>query len=175
MKVNRQLAALEPMVLGPLRGISGEDWHRAVPGKWSLVQIVRHLAIGVDSVATAFEQRAAKQGMERRSTPGQAVARHLILGTGRLPRRREPPPATIPEERPEPEATVAQFRMGVARIETFLETWPRERQLAVFVRHPYLGDLNLPEWVRFHYVHCRHHAPQIRARLRWLAQRDRKK
>jgi hypothetical protein len=28
--------------------------------------------------------------------------------------------------------------------------------------------LNLPEWVRFHYVHCRHHTRQIRERLRWL-------
>ncbi len=169
MKVRRQLAALEPMVLGPLKEVGGEDWHRTVPGKWSLAQILRHLAIGVDSVAAAFERRANKDLMVRRSTPAQAVARHLVLGLGKLSRRREPPAGTVPEERPDPEAAIAQFRIGVAKLETFVETWPPERQLGIFVRHPYLGDLNLPEWVRFHYVHCRHHARQIEARLRWLA------
>lgn len=168
MKVRRQLAALEPMILGPLFGINGDDWHRTVPGKWSLAQIVEHLGIGIDSVATAFEHRASKEPMRRRSTPGQAVARHLILGLGRLPRGRRPPEGTVPAERPDPQAAVAQFRMGVSRLETLVQNWPEKRQSEIFVRHPYLGDLNLPEWVRFFYVHCRHHAPQIRARLRWL-------
>jgi len=49
-----------------------------------------------------------------------------------------------------------------------------ERQLAVFANNPALGDLNLPEWVRFHFVHCRHHAKQIQARLRWLTARKAK-
>jgi hypothetical protein len=52
----------------------------------------------------------------------------------------------------------AQFRVGVERLATMVDTWPEQRQLEVFVRHPIAGDLNLPEWVRFHYVHCRHHA-----------------
>jgi hypothetical protein len=52
----------------------------------------------------------------------------------------------------------AQFGVGVERLATMVDTWPEQRQLEVFVRHPIAGDLNLPEWVRFHYVHCRHHA-----------------
>jgi hypothetical protein len=50
-----------------------------------------------------------------------------------------------------------------------VETWPERRQVEVFVKHPLLGDLNLPEWARFHYVHARHHARQIRSRLRYIA------
>ncbi len=168
MKVRRQLAALEPMVLKPLHQLDPEDWHRTLPGKWSIAQIVRHLAIALDSVATTFERRADKQGMRRRATPAQALLRHLVLGLGRIPRGRQAPPGSVPEARPDPEATAAQFRMGVARLEALLEAWPLERQAAVFVKHPLLGDLNLPEWVRFHYLHSRHHARQIAARLRWL-------
>lgn len=171
MKVRRQLAALEPMVLLPLRHLEDEDWHRALPGKWSMAQIVRHLGIGIDSVATTFEKRAAKQGMKRRATPRETLLRHLMLGLGRLKSGRDAPAGTTPEERPDPEATAAQFRMGVVRLETLVRAWPEERQLEVFVKHPVLGDLNLPEWVRFHYVHCRHHAQQIQARLRWLTAR----
>jgi hypothetical protein len=35
----------------------------------------------------------------------------------------------------------------------------------LFVKHPVLGDLTLPEWLRFHAWHCAHHARQIRTRL----------
>jgi hypothetical protein len=168
MKVRRQLAALEPMILGRLREISGEDWHRTVAGKWSLAQILRHLSIGVDYSANTFEARAAKTDMKRRATPGQAILRHLILGLGKFPKGRDAPAGSIPEDRPDPEAAEAQFRMGVVRFEALIESWPRERWARIFVKHPVLGDLNLPEWVRFHYVHCRHHGRQIEARLRWL-------
>jgi hypothetical protein len=168
MKVQRQLAALEPLILDPVRGVSGEDWHRRVPGKWSLAQIIRHVAIGVDYSATMFEARAAKTDMRRRSTPGQAIMRHLILGLGKFPKGREAPAGSVPEDRPDAEAAAAQIRMGIARLEGLVETWPRERWTRIFVKHPVLGDLTLPEWIRFHYVHCRHHGRQIQARLRWL-------
>jgi len=171
MKVSRQIAALEPMVLQPLRQLEGEDWHRTVPRKWSIAQIVRHLAIGVDYSAATLEKRGERKDLKRRATPRQTLFRHVYLGLGRVKSGRDAPAGTVPEERPDPEAAVAQFRMGVARLEQLLATWPRERQLAIFARNPALGDLNLPEWVRFHFVHCRHHAKQIQARLRWLGAR----
>ena len=169
MKVNRQLAAIEPLILGRLHGVAGGDWYRHVPGKWSIAQIVRHLAIGMDYSAATFEARAAKTDMHRRATPRQALLRHLILGLGKFPKGREAPAGSVPEDRPDPEAAAAQFRIGLAKLETMIQSWPAQRQAGVFVRHPVLGDLNLPEWVRFHYVHCRHHGRQIEARLRWLA------
>jgi hypothetical protein len=157
------------MVLHPLREVEGEDWHRTVPGKWSIAQIVRHLSIGIDYAAATLEKRADRNDMKRRATPRQTLLRHVMLGLGRMKGGRDAPEGTVPEERPDPEATLAQFRMGVARLEGMLGTWPRERQVEVFARNPVLGDLNLPEWVRFHYVHCRHHTKQIATRLRWLA------
>jgi hypothetical protein len=174
MKVQRQLAALEPLVLHPLRQIEGEAWHATVPGKWSLVQVVQHLAISIDYTATTFEKRADRKDLKRRATPGQTLLRHVYLGLGRVRQGRDAPQGTVPEERPDPEATVAQFRMGVARLDGMLQTWPEARQLQVFAKNPALGDLNLPEWVRFHFVHCRHHAKQIQARLRWLTARKAK-
>ena len=171
MKVRRQLAALEPLILGPLNGLEGDDWHAAPPHKWSVGQIVDHLATSLDLVAGAFEDRADKVGMVRRSTPRQALFRHLVLSAGRLPKGRKTPPQARPADRPDPELITAEFRMGVERIARLTEEWPADRQAAVFVAHPVLGDLNLPEWVRFHYVHCKHHAHQLEVRLRWLAAR----
>ena len=169
MKARRQLAALEPMVLGPLHHLAPEDWHRTVPGKWSIAQIVQHLAIGIDYSAATLAKRADRKDLKRRATPGQTLLRHVYLGLGRVRPGRNAPMGAQPEERPDVEAALAQFRMGVARLETLIQEWPPEQQLDVFARNPALGDLNLPEWVRFHYVHGRHHARQIAARLRWLA------
>jgi hypothetical protein len=169
VKVRRQLAALEPMVFGPLHGISPEDWHRGPRGKWSIAQIIAHLAAGVDLSSSVFAQRAEKTGMRRRSNPGQAVLRHLLLGFGTFPPGRQSPEITRPPERPDPDIVSAQYRMGVERFATLAQTWTEKRLSEVFVKHPLLGDLNLPEWIRFHYVHARHHAKQIRSRLRWVA------
>ena len=168
MKVKRQLAALEPLILGRVHGLLESDWHRCVPGKWSIAQVLRHLSIGVDYSASTFERRVAKTDMQRRATPRQSILRHLILGLGKFPKGREAPGGSVPEDRPDFEAAAAQFRMGVARLEVLVQSWPADRQTGVFVLHPVLGDLNLPEWIRFHYVHCRHHGRQIEARVRWL-------
>jgi hypothetical protein len=168
MRISRQLSRLEPMVLKPLHRLTGDDWHRAPTGKWSIAQLVQHLAIGVDSVAEALGRRADRTGMKRRASPHQTVLRHLALGFGRFSPGIESPKGTRPDDRPDPELICAQFRMGVERLREIAEDWPRERQQAVFVNHPILGDLNFPEWVRFHFVHCRHHGRQIRSRLEWI-------
>ena len=65
MKTTRQLAALEPMVLGRLRGISGDDWHAAPKGRWSLAQILHHLAVGFDEVTLKLEERRLTGGVEQ--------------------------------------------------------------------------------------------------------------
>ncbi len=169
MRVSRQLSRLEPMVLHGVRNVKDGDWHRAPKGKWSLAQIVGHLAASVDLVATAFERRAEKEGMTRSATPKQQLLRHVVLGVGSLPAGRKTPEQVMPADRPDPEAVKAQFRVGVERLSAMVESWPQERQTSVFVAHPVLGDLNLPEWVRFFYVHCRHYERQLRTRRRWLS------
>ena len=71
MKVRRQLAALEPMILEPLHGVKGDDWHRAPTGRWSIAQVLSHLAIGIDAVGLKLEERGCKflsisSGMENK-------------------------------------------------------------------------------------------------------------
>jgi len=169
MKGRRQLAAIEPMVFGPLHGLLPADYHKAPKGKWTIAQILAHLAIGTDASSAVLEQRAGKTGMSRRSTPGQAVLRHLLLMLGKFPPGMKSPERTRPADHPDTDLVSAQYRMGLERFGSLIETWPEEQQTNIFVQHPVLGDLNLKEWIRFHYVHSRHHARQIRSRLRYIA------
>jgi hypothetical protein len=75
------------------------------------------------------------------------------------------PDISEPSKDPDPELVVARFRMGIEQTRELVEDWSEERQKSTFLRHPILGDLNLPEWVRFHFVHCTLHARQIEKRL----------
>jgi len=168
MKVTRQLSSLESIVLEPLQGASPSEWTIAPEGKWSVAQIVEHLVIAFDIVATGFAALPADGTGGRQATPAQSVMRHALLGSGDLPAGMRAPDISQPSEDPDPELVVASFRMGVEQTRTLVEDWPEERQLTSFLRHPVLGDLNLPEWVRFHYVHCSLHSRQIEKRLMQL-------
>ena len=165
MTVIRQLSSLESIVLDPLQEIEAADWTTAPEGKWSIAQIVEHLAIAFDIVATGFAKPTPNETAGREATPAQAVLRHTLLGSGELPKGMRAPDISHPSDDPEPELVVARFRMGIEQTRTLLEDWDEDRQVSTFLRHPVLGDLNLPEWVRFHYVHCTLHARQIEKRL----------
>jgi hypothetical protein len=173
MKYRRQLEALEPMILEPVAGLKDGQWHEAPPGRWSIAQILQHLAMGVDTVVQRLEERKDRTDLARRATAGQQLLRHLLLGVGKIPPGRKSPAATRPDDEPDPKLAMAQYRMAVARLAALADTVPPEQQARLFVKHPYVGDLNLPEWIRFFYVHNRHHAHQIAVRLRWLRGRPR--
>jgi hypothetical protein len=168
MKVTHQLERLEPIVLDPLHGVSREDWERPRDERWSLAQIVEHLAISIDVVAAGFEEIAEADDMKRQATPEQSLMRHVLLGSGRFPKGMRAPDYSLPSDSPDPELARAGFRMAIERTRDLVDTWPEDRKLGRFLRHPVIGDLNLPEWVRFHYVHCSLHARQIAKWLKWL-------
>jgi hypothetical protein len=162
----QRFAQIPDVVLGPLRGRAEGDWHRAPAGKWTSAQIVHHLAISLEASGRTFEARRAKPPMHRRRrTARELIGYILVLGFGRTMPGREAPEAVRPAERPEPRAVERQLREGVERFLALERTLLRDRRSDLFVKNPALGDLTLPEWLRFHVWHCAHHARQIRARL----------
>jgi len=153
-------------VLGPLADRPEADWHRAPPGKWTPAQIVQHLALGIDGSGRAFESRLAKPPMRRRPrTARERLGCFLVLRLGWIIPGRESPPGVRPAARPDPASVERQLRDGVARFLRLERELVPARARDLFVKHPYLGDLTLPEWLHFHALHCAHHARQIRARL----------
>ncbi|HVH66253.1 MAG TPA: DinB family protein [Gemmatimonadales bacterium] len=159
-------AAIPDVVLGPLAGRPEADWHRAPPGKWTSAQIVHHLAISLETSGRTFEQRRGKPPMRRRArTPRERFSYFLVLQVGWMPSGRRAPELTHPAERPDPLTVGRQLREGVARFLALERELLPARGDDLFVKNPALGDLTLPEWLRFHVRHCAHHARQIRARL----------
>lgn len=163
MTVPPDLAAL---VLGPLEGRPAPDWQRAPTGKWTPAQIVEHLALAMESSAATFVARRAKGPMaRRRPTLRETLGKLFVFSLGRFPPGLKAPEPSTPAPRVEGNAAEARFRAGVAAWEALERDLLPARRHDLFVRHPRLGDLTLEEWMRFHVVHARHHARQIRDRL----------
>jgi hypothetical protein len=161
-----EFAAIPDVVLGPLAGRPEADWYRAPPGTWCAAQIVQHVAIGIDASGRTFQERRGKPPMRRRSrTALQLLGDLVMLKIGWIPSGFRAPDVTRPADRPEAAAVERMLREGVARFLTLERELLPTRASDLFVKHPRLGDLTLPEWLRFHARHCAHHAQQIRSRL----------
>ena len=157
---------LSVIVLGPLAGRPETAWQRAPAGKWTPAQIVEHLALSMEMSAAAVGARRAKEPMARRGTTlREKVGKVLTLGLGWFPPGRKAPPPTTPAPRIDGHAAEAHFRAALVAWEVLERDLLPARRHDLFVKHPRLGDLTLEEWGRFHRVHARHHARQIRARL----------
>jgi hypothetical protein len=159
-------ADVSSLVLGPLTGRPDADWYAAPPGKWCPAQIVHHLALGLEYSGRTFASRRDRPAMQRRPRSAlELLAYHLVLSVHWLPPGLTAPPGARPAPRPERNDVERQFREGVDLLRAMAAELLPARATNLFVKHPRLGDLTLPEWLRFHAWHCAHHAKQIRARL----------
>jgi hypothetical protein len=162
----RPLAELPDLVLGPLRGRSAGEWERGPHGKWTPARIVEHLALALTLSAETFLARRGHAPMSRRPrTPAEQVARFLIFGLRWFPPGRKAPERTTPGQVDRATAE-SHFLAGIELWDQVDRALLPERRSNLFVKHPRLGDLTVEEWMRFHVIHARHHARQIRQRLR---------
>jgi hypothetical protein len=162
----RPLGALPDLVLGPLRGRSDRDWERGPAGKWTPAQIVEHLALGLNLSAERFQTRRNHASMSRRRrTPAEQVARFFIFGLQWFPPGRKAPERTMPLAAVSRAMAESHFLAGIEAWDQVDRALLPERRSDLFVKHPRMGDLTVEEWMRFHVIHARHHARQIRARV----------
>ena len=162
----RRLAELPALVLDPWRDRRDSEWQRAPAGKWTPAQIVEHLALGLTLSAATFQARRNHAPMSRRPrTPAQQVARFFIFGLRWFPPGRKAPERTTPPPGISRTTAEAHFLAGIDAWDQVDRALMPERRANLFVKHPRMGDLTIEEWMRFHMIHARHHAPQIRERV----------
>lgn len=162
----KQFSDLPDLVLGPLGLRPDADWQQAPPGKWTAAQIVEHLALALEGCADGFEKRRARDPMlRRRLSARERVGRLCIMHLGWFPPLQSAPSMTRPAPHVDRAAAEAHFRRGVERTLDLARLLLPARARDLFVKHPAMGDLTLPEWMEFHVIHARHHARQIRRLL----------
>jgi len=160
------LGDLPNLVLGPLRGRPDSEWQRGPAGKWTPAQIVEHLALGLALSAETFQARRNHAPMARRPrTPAEQIARLFVFGLRWFPPGRKAPERTTPAPQIDRASAEAHFLAAVEAWDQVDRALLPERRADLFVKHPRMGDLTVEEWMRFHLIHARHHARQIRQRL----------
>ena len=162
----RPLGELPDLVLGPLRGRADSEWERGPASKWTPAQIVEHLALGLALSAETFQARKNHAPMKRRPrTPAEKIAKLFIFGLRSFPPGRKAPERTTPASQIDRASAEAHFLAAVEAWDQVDRALLPERRADLFVKHPRMGDLTVEEWMRFHLIHARHHARQIRQRL----------
>lgn len=149
-----------------LRGATPSSIGQIPEGKWSIAQILEHLFLTYKNTTRGLV-RCLEKGtpLATRATATQRLATLFLLSTGYFPPGREAPERTLPRGMAAEEVQQAVFAEILAMSAQLDEC---ERKFGVNTKildHPVLGPLTVKQWRKFHWIHGRHHAKQIRARL----------
>jgi len=135
-------------------------------GKWTVAQIVEHLAKGYAGTAHVLGRCLDQdQPKARAVTVKDRVLTFVVVDLGYLPEGRLAPEATRPSDAPPPDiveralAALGDLDAVAARAEA------RFGARMPLLNHPIIGPLGVDRWRRFHWVHTRHHLKQIANRL----------
>jgi len=138
---------------------------QAPAGKWNAAQILEHLFLTYKNtnrgMAKCLEQSAS---LATRATLKHRVATLLVVKLGYLPGGRQAPERATPQGMPL-EEVLRVITPELQRMGSDLNECERRFGIqAKIIDHPFLGPLTADEWRKFHWVHGRHHARQIRER-----------
>ena len=138
---------------------------RPVAGRWSIAEILEHLALAFTGNANTLEKALASgEARGRPPTLAQWLGRLLVIDVGYFPRAGAPE-RTRPRGGIPPERSLAAVRDAVTVLDaTLSRASVRFGDTARVANHPYFHGLTVPQWRKFHWRHTVHHMSQVRAR-----------
>jgi hypothetical protein len=149
-----------------IEGLSPDDFTQAPPGKWNAAQILEHLYLTYKGTnhgtAKCLEQGAP---LATRATLRQRVGTLLVMNLGYFPSGRRAPERTLPRGMAPEEARQAilpELQTMTLRLDDCERRFGAQAKI---MDHPVLGPFTAAQWRKFHWVHGRHHAQQIRQRI----------
>jgi len=140
----------------------------APAGKWSAAQILEHLFLTYKNtnrgIAKCLE-RGVPLATGAATTLKHRLATLLVVNLGYLPRGRKAPERVTPRGMP-PEEVQQAIAPELERMSSGLDDCERKFGARTKIMdHLFLGPLTADQWRKFHWVHGRHHARQIRERM----------
>jgi hypothetical protein len=159
------LAECLTILLEATRGGGVECSVRKDPQQWSVAEVVEHLQRAYSGTAKGLERCLEKQTpVATGQSLKQRVGSFVLIRLGYFPAGREAPKHVIPTGELDLHAVLEATRRDLARLDAAAVKARAAFGAAKVVDHPILGGFTVDEWLKFHLVHTRHHAKQIRAR-----------
>lgn len=149
-----------------VRDVAPEQADLAAGGKWSVAGILEHLCLSYSKSAAGMTRRREKgpTAPSRSRTLQQHVQQFVVVTLGYFPPGRESPTAVVPTGRPYRDLLADLDRVFSELDESLTATGGVLGGSRAVLDHPVLGPFSVNQWRRFHLVHTRHHAKQIRSR-----------
>lgn len=163
--MNPHLENCLAIVLDATSGGGAECSERTDPRRWSVAEIVEHLTRAYSGTAKGFERCIEKDGpLASASTVAQRIRQFVVIDLGHFPQGREAPKHIIPTGTLDLAAVLDAVRRDLVRLDTAALQARQALGTGKMLDHPILGPLTVDQWLKFHVVHSRHHAKQIRER-----------
>jgi hypothetical protein len=149
------------------RGASPAAMAHAAPGKWNGAQILEHLFLTYLNTNRGMEKCLALGAplSTRKPTLKERVGTLVVVKFGYFPEGRKSPERAAPRGMPLEEvapAIVPEIQKMAAGLDDCERRFGPKTKI---LDHPVLGPLTAQEWRKFHWIHGRHHARQIRERM----------
>lgn len=161
------LASLDA-ALAELERAADPRWERGIPGKWTAGEHVAHIAATMTEAIEMFDKAGSlhRAGfLPRRPSRGpmQWLWVHLVIAPGRLPRGGKTAARFVPANHPSREPTLRALHDAAARHRTLTQSLSAPERDQLWIPNPFLPrwSYTLPEILRVHAVHARHHAKLI--------------
>jgi Protein of unknown function (DUF1569) len=159
------LKELKEALESAIDGMSDEQmcWHPA--DKWCAAEVLEHLYLTYTGTVKGFERvLEAGKPMAARASMRQRVRKLVVLGFNHLPEGRKAPKNTVPRGLPA-EKVRSEVGPKIAAMDEIIVQCEARFGRGQLLDHPILGPLTAAQWRKFHLIHGRHHANQIK-RLR---------
>ena len=147
-------------------GATAAGLAQAPAGKWSAAQILEHLLLTYQNTNRGLAKCLAQGApLATRGTLKHRLAALLVVNLGYLPGGRKAPERVTPRGMP-PEEVQQAIAPELQKMDSGLDACERRFGARTKIMdHLFLGPLTANEWRKFHWVHGRHHARQIRERM----------
>jgi hypothetical protein len=149
-----------------LLGATAEGLAQSPAGRWSAAQILEHLFLTYKNTTKGLAKCLDKgTPLATRATAAQRVATLLLLTTGHFPPGRKAPERTVPTGMDADQVRQLIFAEVRAMASGLDECERKFGATTKILDHPVLGPFTAQQWRKFHWIHGRHHAKQIRERI----------
>ena|SRR5271165_3931801 len=135
-------------------------------GKWGPAQILEHLFLTYKHTNLGLEKCVAQGApLATSATVKHHVATILVVSLGYMPGGRKAPERAMPRGMRLEEVRQALIPELLSMDSALDDCERRFGAGTKIMDHPFLGPLTANQWRKFHFVHGRHHARQIRERM----------
>ena len=138
-------------------------------GRWCAQQILEHLILTYKMTADSVN-RQLKTGRVLKNKRGllEFLLRAQTIGLGYMPSgvpamRSVRPTDYVPESGAE---TAARFMQAAEEMDQQLVAARKKFGIQTVGEHPFFGVMRVDEWRRYHAIHARHHAGQLKDAIR---------